>query len=697
MSPPAASTTCHRTLTTTATPPLPESDSFFHPPPLPICLFKSTMRIPKKPVSFCLSFFSSQLSHPFSPGLHFSHLLLSFFPQKERLLLPEVCTSLPSLFSTVSYNGNTDTCCRTLAGSSQLHTNCTMGGNHKSVDDVTLQFQHTVCSNDGQGPFIWSSPEGGCQIDIGKKIFCNRSLNMKNIVAVGFDMDYTLAQYMPETFESLAYEGTIRKLVYDLGYPRELLEWTFDWKYMVRGLVLDKKRGNILKMDRHKYVKVAYHGFREMSKEDKVGTYGNTLIRDSFDEPDYALIDTLFSLAEAYLFAQLVDFRDKYPSKVPDGADYSRMYKDVRAAVDLCHRDGTLKKMVAKDPKKYINDDTSIVPMMKMLRDSGRSTFLVTNSLWDYTNIVMNFLCGPRMLDGSASSNFDWLQYFDVVITGSAKPSFFHDDNRANLFEVEPESGMLLNTDNGTPMPQVGNTSPRFPLKGLKKTCRVFQGGSVGHLHKLLSIESSSQVLYVGDHIYGDILRSKKVLGWRTMLVVPELEREVELLWELRDTRKQLRLLRNERDLIEDKIHHLKWSLKFDGVHLDEKPMLATELSKLELLSSLLIWCLLMASFYSLRGRKFASVINRLNGNVIKRHDSINAWTKGIRRYNPKAYPNGQNHEPTLYTELKFRVFISEFANRMLTIFSCNFIQFHKVWGQLMKTGYQNSRFAHQV
>lgn len=35
------------------------------------------------------------------------------------------------------------------------------------------------------------------------------------------------------------------------------------------------------------------------------------------------------------------------------------------------------------------------------------------------------------------------------------KPSFFHEENRANLFEVEPESGMLLNTDNGTPMAQV--------------------------------------------------------------------------------------------------------------------------------------------------------------------------------------------------------------------------------------------------
>lgn len=77
----------------------------------------------------------------------------------------------------------------------------------------------------------------------------------------------------------------------------------------------------VVQMDRHKYVKVAYHGFKELSKEDKVGTYGNTLIRDSFDEPDYALIDTLFSLAEAYLFAQLVDFKDKNLEKIPKGAE----------------------------------------------------------------------------------------------------------------------------------------------------------------------------------------------------------------------------------------------------------------------------------------------------------------------------------------------------------------------------------------
>lgn len=36
-------------------------------------------------------------------------------------------------------------------------------------------------------------------------------------------------------------------------------------------------------------------------------------------------------------------------------------------------------------------------------------------------------------------------------------------------------------------------------------------------------------VLYIGDHIYGDILKCKKMRGWRTFLVVPELDQELHV------------------------------------------------------------------------------------------------------------------------------------------------------------------------
>ena len=63
-------------------------------------------------------------------------------------------------------------------------------------------------------------------------------------------MDYTLAQYKAEAFESLAHRQTIKKLVEYFGYPPQLLELTFDWRYMMRGLILDKVSGTRLEVER---------------------------------------------------------------------------------------------------------------------------------------------------------------------------------------------------------------------------------------------------------------------------------------------------------------------------------------------------------------------------------------------------------------------------------------------------------------
>ncbi|MCO5548089.1 hypothetical protein L7F22_001547 [Adiantum nelumboides] len=309
--------------------------------------------------------------------------------------------------------------------------------------------------------------------------------------------------------------------------------------------------------------------------------------------------------------------------------NFSQMYKDIRAAVDLCHRDGTLKQAVAEDPSKYIHFDAHLVPLFKMLRESGRLTFIVTNrqGLWDYTNVAMSYLCGKSEHAKSISSNFDWLSYFDLVITGSAKPGFFADGNRSGIFEVDIKSGMLLNTDNGTPLAQVGDIDvKRFSASrnGLKQPCRVFQGGSVQHFHRLLGIESGSQVLYVGDHIYGDILRSKKQPGWRTMLVIPELEEELQHFHQTVQTRKELRLLRDKRDKIEEQILQLNFDIRSRKGASDDEKSLITELDNLE-----------------------------------RQRDHI----RDLHRQTLKDC-----HE-----------------------------KFHKIWGQLMQTGYQSSRFANQV
>ena len=123
------------------------------------------------------------------------------------------------------------------------------------------------------------------------RIFCNRSLNMNAIAAVGFDMDYTLAMYRPETFEVLAYTQTCRKLVDVYGYPPEVLELEYDHTYMVRGLVVDKKRGDVLKMDRHKYVKVAYHGLRKLESEERKQVYSKAYeTPQQFTSLDYASV-----------------------------------------------------------------------------------------------------------------------------------------------------------------------------------------------------------------------------------------------------------------------------------------------------------------------------------------------------------------------------------------------------------------------
>ena len=52
----------------------------------------------------------------------------------------------------------------------------------------------------------------------GRGVYCNRTLNLRPIQAIGYDMDYTLVHYDPTEWERCAYE-IIRHRCLDMGWP----------------------------------------------------------------------------------------------------------------------------------------------------------------------------------------------------------------------------------------------------------------------------------------------------------------------------------------------------------------------------------------------------------------------------------------------------------------------------------------------
>jgi HAD superfamily 5'-nucleotidase-like hydrolase len=144
----------------------------------------------------------------------------------------------------------------------------------------------------------------------GSRIFVNRNLRMRSIGAVGFDLDYTLAHYRYRELDDLAFRLTQRKLVEKRGHPEEILAIPFDPEFVVRGLVIDRRRGNILKMDYHNYVVRAFHGRKSLTAAERKHIYRMRRIRTSASA--YVSVDTLFHLPEVYLYLALVDFYEEH-------------------------------------------------------------------------------------------------------------------------------------------------------------------------------------------------------------------------------------------------------------------------------------------------------------------------------------------------------------------------------------------------
>jgi 5'-nucleotidase len=187
-------------------------------------------------------------------------------------------------------------------------------------------------------------------------------------------------------------------------------------QHWARGLIIDVQRGNFLKIDRHKYVRVAYHGFDPISSKTRKHLYSRAFNKVvSFSEKNFVNMDTLFQFVDAHLFASLIELKDKGESEFLDFKTYEEIYRDVRESIDLCHRDGYIKDQVAQNPEDYIIFDPNMRPMLQKFKDNGIKVFLLTNSYWEYTSQAMNFLYHGKHVDEVTKKENQWLDLFDIA------------------------------------------------------------------------------------------------------------------------------------------------------------------------------------------------------------------------------------------------------------------------------------------
>jgi HAD superfamily 5'-nucleotidase-like hydrolase len=326
-------------------------------------------------------------------------------------------------------------------------------------------------------------------------VFCNRTLNLRSIRAIGYDMDYTLVDYHVEAWERRAYERARDRLAQG-GWP--VADLAFDPDAMIRGLVIDTELGNVVKANRFGFVKKALHGTRELEFEAMRSAYMRTMV--DLASPRWIFANTLFSLSEGCLYMQLVDLLDD--GKLPQPMGYRDLYEHVRVTMDAMHVEGELKAEIIATPDVYVKHDPELALTLLDQKHAGKKLLLITNSEWAYTRAMMGHILDRDLAALGAGT---WRDLFDVVVVAARKPDFF--TTRNPFFEIATEDGLLR------------------PARALEPG-RAYFGGSALAVEQHLGI-SGDEILYVGDHMFGDVHVTNRILRWRTGLVLRELEEEI--------------------------------------------------------------------------------------------------------------------------------------------------------------------------
>lgn len=367
------------------------------------------------------------------------------------------------------------------------------------------------------------------EMPLERQVFCNRTLNLRSIRAIGYDMDYTLIHYQVDEWERRTYEHLKQQFI-SQGWPVQDLE--FNPGMVCRGLIIDTETGNLLKANRFGFVKRAMHGTKPVSFEAQRELYSRTIV--DLAEKRWVFLNTLFSLSEGCMYSQLVDLLDR--RLIPEVLGYADLYDRLKRVLDAAHMEGKLKAEIMADPQRFVILDPETPLALLDQHYAGKKLMLITNSEWNYTSPMMTY-CFDRFLP----SGMKWRDLFDLVIVEARKPAFFM--GLHPIFEVATEEGLLKTN------------------MGKLERGKAYLGGSALQVEKHFGY-SGDEILYVGDHMFGDVHVTKNILRWRTALILRELEDEIRAIRSFHEDEVKLSHLMKEKEELESQSCAFKLDLQ---------------------------------------------------------------------------------------------------------------------------------------
>lgn len=336
---------------------------------------------------------------------------------------------------------------------------------------------------------------------------------------VGFDLDNTICRYKVCNMVKMEYDALAQYLINECHYSAKYLSQPIEEdgvQFMIKGLILDVKKGNLLRIAPDGKILHASHGSKELTQNQIISYYGpemrwevtDLFIRDPLHTWNGPLSESMRTLSDYFdmpvslAFARAVDTLDEVNNGPLDNYD---IYPHIQQALQNMFQKehfgmskGGYFPNVISNPDNYIHKcSDNLINWFKELKKT-KLLFLITGSNVDFASHT-----------ATKSLGANWAELFDIVICFAKKPGFFTQKRPFKALDGFVETHEVSDDDL-----QRGG---------------IYTSGNWDGVYKFLKKTSGKphpKVVYIGDHLIQDVYTPSAHTNCDTVAVCEELEAE---------------------------------------------------------------------------------------------------------------------------------------------------------------------------